>query len=31
MVFSRHRLKKGDSFSYIKITDEVFYAKKMNV
>ena len=31
MVFSRYRLKKGDSFFYIKITDEVFYAKKMNV
>ena len=31
MVFSRYRLKKGDTFSYIKITDEVFYAKKMNV
>lgn len=31
MVFSHHRLKKGDSFSYVKITDEVFYAKKMNV
>ena len=31
MVFSRHKLNKGDSFSYVKITDEVFYAKKMNV
>lgn len=31
MVLSRQRLKKGDTFSYIRITDEVFYAKKMNV
>lgn len=31
MVFSRQRLKKGDSFSYVRITDDVFYAKKMNV
>lgn len=31
MTFSHHRLKKGDSFSYVKISEEVFYAKKMGL
>ncbi len=31
MVFSRHKLNKGDAFHYIKITDDVVYARKMNI